>query len=304
MISLAQLQTFMAVARHRNFTRAAEELALAQSSVSYQVHELERTLKVHLVELAGRRVFLTDAGQRLSARGTELLGNLADVEEEMHDYGAGLAGRLRLGATRTVGGYALPEVLAQFGPAWPKIEVRLTVQNMETVERMLLDRTLDLAVVEWPVRSPDLVSEPVRDDVLVLIAPPHHPLVARRTLTPTHLRGHSFVLRESGSGMRALSDEVLGPLGDSVITAMEFDQPEALVRAVAAGMGLAFTSRATAADQIAAGRVRTLALTGVDLTQTFSLVALRGRSYSPSMQRFRTFLRAFWGAAGLSSPGC
>lgn len=294
MISAAHLQTFLAVARHRNFTRAAEELTLAQSSVSYQVHELERTLKVRLIEIGGRRVHLTDAGDRLFMRGTALLGDLADLEEEMDDYGTGVAGRLRLGATRTVGGYALPQVLAGFRPAWPKIEVRLTIQNLQTVERMLLDRTLDLAVVEWPVGSPALLGEPVRQDELILIAPPDHPLVARPMLTRSDLGGQPFVLREPGSGMRALSDEILGPLASAVIPAMEFDQPEALVRAVAAGMGLAFTSRAPAADQVVAGRVRILPLAGVNLTQTISLVALRGRSFSPAMNRFRVFLRASW----------
>jgi DNA-binding transcriptional LysR family regulator len=294
MLSVAQVRTFLAVARHHNFTRAAEELTLAQSSVSYQVHELERTLKVRLVEIAGRRVYLTDAGQRLFTRGTALLGDLTDLEEEMHDYGAGVAGHLRLGATRTVGGYALPEVLASFRQAWPSIEVNLTVQNLQAVERMLLERTLDLAVVEWPVGSPALVSEPVREDVLVLIAPSDHPLVTRTVVVPSDLGGQTFVLREPGSGMRALSDQVLGPLGHAIVPAMEFDQPEALVRAVAAGMGLALTSRQTAVDQVAAGRVCTLPLPGVDLVQTFSLVALRGRTASPGMYRFREFLRTFW----------
>src|SRR5579859_3112813 len=174
MITLIQIHTFVAVARLRHFTRAAAELNVAQSSVSYQVRELERMWKVRLVEVVGRRVYLTDAGERLFARATSLLNDLEDVEREIRDYGAGVLGRLRLGATHTVGGYALPSVLAAFRATRPHLELRVHIDNMHAVEQMLLDRTVDLGIVEWPVQSQALLSQPLRRDAMVLIAPPDH----------------------------------------------------------------------------------------------------------------------------------
>jgi len=294
MITLNQLQSFVAMARHRHFTRASEELNVAQSSVSYQIHELERVLKVRLVEVAGRRVHLTDAGEHLFTRATALLNDLEDLEREMAEYGKGVAGRLRLGATHTVGGYALPPVLAEFHATHAQIDLHLVIDNIRTIEQMLLDRTIDLGIVEWPVHSPALDSQPLRRDALVLIAPPWHPLVGHGPLRLSDLRGQTFVLRESGSGTRSLGEQILGPVAADISVAMELAQPEAIVRVVEAGMGLAFISEAIVVDQLVRGTVRALPLTEVTLGHDFSLVVLRDRQPTLSMQIFRDFLSQAW----------
>jgi DNA-binding transcriptional LysR family regulator len=294
MITLIQLQTFVAVARERHFTRAAAALDVAQSSVSYQVREIERQWKVRLVEVVGRRVYLTDAGERLFARATSLLNDVEDIEREMRDYGTGELGRLRLGATHTVGGYALPSVLAAFRAARPHLELRLHIDNARAVEQMLLDRTIDLGIVEWPVQNPALASQPLRRDALVLIAPPDHDLVRRSSIDPKDLQGQTFIQREPGSGMRTLVERVLGSIGVDVVVAMEFNEPEAVVRAVEAGMGLAFISQSIVGHQLAAGTVRAIPLVHVDLGHDFSLVSVRERAASPAMVTFREFLTDAW----------
>jgi DNA-binding transcriptional LysR family regulator len=292
MVTLSQLSTFLAVARHRHFTRAAEELQVAQPSVSYQVRAVERSLQVRLVQVVGHRVFLTDAGERLAERATALLNDLEDIEREMHDYGKGIGGRLRVGATHTVGVYALPSVLAAFRQARPHVELRLVINNVHAIEQQLLARALDLAVVEWTVQSPELLTQPVRRYAIVLIGPPQHPLTERPIVQREELRGETFVLREPGSGLRALSDAVLAPLGASVQVALELDQPEAIVRAVAAGLGLAFVPELVAAPLLAAGTVRAIALTGTNLGHDFALVRLRDRPLTPAAEVFQICLAA------------
>ncbi len=294
MITLAQLRAFAAVARHRHFTRAAQSLSVAQPSISHQVRELERQLGVQLVEIAGRRVYLTDAGERLAGRAAGLLNELDDIEQEMRDYGAGVLGRLRLGASRTVGGYALPPVLAGFRAAHPGIDLRVTVANSREIEQMLLDRAVDLAVVEWRLTSPELVSRPLRRDVLVLVAPPAHPLAARDSVRVEELRGQPFVMREPGSGTRALTEQALGPVASELVVAIELGEPEAIVRAVEAGMGLAFISETVVARQLASGALRALKVEGVDLGRDFSLVALRDRPASPATRAFSAFIGDAW----------
>jgi DNA-binding transcriptional LysR family regulator len=298
MISLIQMRTFLAVARHRHFTHAAEELHVAQSSVSYHVRELERVLSVKLIETAGHRVFLTDAGERFVVRATSLLADLEDLEQEIHLYGAGVSGRLRLGATHTVGGYALVSVLAGFRRTYPKVDIRLTVENVRAVEQMLLDRSIDLGVVEWSVQSPDLTSVALRRYPIVLIAPPNHPLTRSGVIGVEELRGQTFVLREKGSGTRALSDDVLLPVADDIIVAMDLNQPEAIVRAVEAGMGLAFIPEVIAAPQLAAGSVCLISMANTDLGHHFSLVRLTERPLTPGMAAFQAFLTEAWAANG------
>ena len=294
MLTLAQLRVFDAVARHRHFTRAAESLLIAQPSVSYQIRELERELKVRLVEVVGRRVYLTDAGERLAARTAKLLSEIEDVEQEIQGYGTGETGRLRLGATRTVGGYALPEELARFRAAHPGIDLHLSVDNTRAIEQMLIERTIDMGVVEWTVESPSLASTPIGRDTLVLVARPDHPLATRRAISVEDLRGESFVMREPGSGTRALANQALGPVQSEINIAMELDQPEAIVRAVAGGLGISFISQVIAAPFVDSGILRVLPIVGDDLCRDFSLVVLRDRPDSPAMKTFRTFIVEAW----------
>src|SRR5579884_1326391 len=192
MITLSQLRAFDAVARHRHFTRAAEELQIAQPSVGYQVRTLERTLKVKLIEVVGRQVYLTDAGERLAARATALLNEIDDLEREMRDHGTGVLGRLRLGATRTIGGYALADVLAAFHASHPRIELKLTIHNTRTIEELVLNRSIDLGIVEGRVASTDLSIRPLRRDSLVLIVPPRHHFAARSSIARDELIGQPF----------------------------------------------------------------------------------------------------------------
>ena len=286
MFTLAQLRAFAAVAHHRHFTRAAEALLVAQPSVSYQIRELERELKVRLVEVSGRRVYLTDAGERLAVRITGLLNEIEEIVREAREHGEGLLGRLRLGATRTVGGYALPETLAAFQAMHPGIDLSLAVDNTRAIEQMLIERVIDMGIVEWKVESPSLVSVPVGRDTLVLIAPPDHPLASRRTITIEDLRGERFVVREQGSGTRALADQALGRVLPEITIMMELNEPEAIVRAVAGGMGISFISRVIAAPHITSGSLRELPIAGENLSRDFSLVVQRDRQVSPALKAY------------------
>jgi DNA-binding transcriptional LysR family regulator len=296
MITLTQLRAFEAVARHRHFTHAAEELQLAQPSVSYQVRELEHQLRVSLVEVVRRKVYLTEAGEHLAARTAVLLNELADMERDLRDRGAGLAGRLRLGASRTVGSYALPGVLAAFRGAHPGIEIELAIDNTQAIERLLLDREVDLAVVEWKMTSRGLVSRTLGHDTLLLVAAPSHPLASRERLTLDDLRGQAFIWRESGSGTRALAEQALGAVAHDLLSAFEVDQPEAIVRLVEAGLGLTFISRVIVARQLSQGSLRELLVEGLSLKRDFSLVQLHGRHHSPAARAFATYLAHAWSA--------
>ena len=298
MLSLTQLRVFAAVARHRHFTRAAVELEIAQPSVSYQVHALERALKVRLIEVVGRQVHLTDAGELLAARATALLNEVAETERDLRAFGSGAAGRIRLGATRTVGGYALVPTLAGFAARHSAVEIQLRIDNTREVEGMLLRREIDLGVVEWKVASPDLLVEPLRADRLLLVAPPDHPFARVGRVSREDLRGQPFIAREPGSGTRALAESALGPVAGSVRNVLELDQPEAITRAVEAGMGLAFISETIVARHLADGLLVALEFPEASLEREFSLVSLNGRFWTPAMRLFAQFLREIWKGIG------
>src|SRR4051794_39815993 len=111
-MTLVQLETFVHVARLGNYTRVAEELHLTQPGVTQQVRALERHFGLRLVDVVGRRPVLTEAGRFLAARAGDLLGSAAALEREMGEFAQARGGELHLGATLTIGTYALPALLA------------------------------------------------------------------------------------------------------------------------------------------------------------------------------------------------
>jgi DNA-binding transcriptional LysR family regulator len=171
------------------------------------------------------------------------------------------------------------------------------VDNTAAIERLLLERAVDLAVVEGRVHSSELAARALRRDALVLIAAPDHPLSLRGRLNLADLRGQSFLLREPGSGTRALMEAALAPVFDEIVVALELDQLEAIVRLVEAGVGLTCISETIVARQREAGTVRVLPLEGVALTRDFLLVSLRHRPFTPAMRAFATLITEQWAGA-------
>lgn len=299
MISLSQLRAFVAVARHRHFTRAAEDISVSQPSISYQVRRLERALRTRLVDVTGRHVRLTDAGERLASWAVGWINELEEVEEEIRQYGRGVVGQVRLGATRAVGGYALPSVLVAFRAAQPGVEVQLTIDNLTVIEELLVGREIELAVVEAPPAGREWTVEPLRGDRLVLIAPPDHPITRPESVDLEQLRGQSFVLREPGAGTRARTEQLLAPLAGDFVVAMELSEPEAIIRAVAAGAGLSIISEEIADLHLRTGAVRLVEISGIDLVRPFHLVMPRRGQLSPTADLFRRHLIEQWRAPAL-----
>jgi DNA-binding transcriptional LysR family regulator len=290
-INLHHLRVFAAVAEQRGFSRAAAALRISQPAVSKAVRQLERQAGVPLVERAGRASRLTAAGEQLAARARELFGVEEAAEEELRALRGLEAGSLRVGASTTIATYLLPPILARFHEAYPAIVLRVISANTRAITRALLERRLDIALVEGPVEHPRIDTRRWRSDELVLIAPPDHRLVRRRKVSADELVPERFVVRERGSGTREVAERALSKHGVRPVAALQLGSTEAVKQAVAAGLGLAIVSRYAAADQLALGRIALVRLHGVELKRTLAELRLEGRKPSAPAVAFRDFMK-------------
>ncbi|HEV2641348.1 MAG TPA: LysR substrate-binding domain-containing protein, partial [Candidatus Elarobacter sp.] len=179
-MNLHHLRVFAAVAEHGGFSRAAAALRLSQPAVSKTVQELEREVGLPLFDRVGRTPRLTDAGSALFARARELFGVERVAEEELRALRGLERGSLRVGASTTVATYLLPPLIARFHSAHPGVRLAMTSANTRAIVRQLLERRVDVALVEGPVSHERLDVIAWREDELVVIVPPDHPLLARR----------------------------------------------------------------------------------------------------------------------------
>jgi DNA-binding transcriptional LysR family regulator len=236
------LKTFLAVCRHMNFTRAAEERLLTQPAVSRQVKQLEQQLGVQLFEKLGKSIQLTDAGRALVPQAEGLLGQIERVVESVQRYRTAEHGRLRIGASTTPGYYVLPPILGAFHRRFPQVDLEYVVDNTRTIEQRLVRNELDIAFVGAHLVNAALRMEPLLDDKIVCFCGMSHPLSRRRKIRPEALTEELWIIRESGSATRQLFEQRFAALGGQIRRAIELNSPEGIKELVRAGIGVSFMS--------------------------------------------------------------
>jgi DNA-binding transcriptional LysR family regulator len=243
-----------------------------------------------LFERAGRATRLTAAGAALFARARELFAVAQTAEEELRALRGLEGGVLRVGASTTIATWLLPPYLARFREAHPGVALHVSSANTRSIAHALLERRLDIALVEGPVRHPRIEVVPWREDELVIIAPVTHHLARRRNIRLTSIAGEPFIVREPGSGTRRVAERALAAQGVEIRVALQLGSTEAIKQAVAAGLGLAIVSRFAAADQVALGRLAAIGVREAALGRTLTELRVRGRAPGPAAQTFREVL--------------
>ncbi len=293
MLNLNHLYLFYKVAGQQHFTRAAEELFISQPAVSRQVKELERELGLALFEAnARKKVQLTWAGQVIYEYATHLFSLVRDIEQTVDDIKGVRQGRLAIGATTTVGTYIVPKLLGRYKADYPEIELFLDIGNNEQILRRVIDRHLELGMVEGFVTGEELTSVAWQSDELVLIAAPNHPIARQEKITLAEALAHPLIFRELGSGTREVLEKALAQRGLSTRPALELGSTEAIKQVVAAGLGLSFVSNNTIELEEATSRLVRLSLIDFQLQRTLWLVYRPDRRFSPAAQAFLAALGA------------
>ncbi len=292
-MNLNQLKVYCEVVERNGFTRAAEALYLTQPAVSRQVRELERYYGVDLFEQIGKRIFPTEAGNTLYDYAKQIFHILDDLEVDLNQLKGLEAGHLRISATATAGTYLLPPLLGRFKRKYPGVEVTLEIFNTQNqVEQRLLEyQQLDLGITERPVVEESLWSEAFDEEELVVIVCPDHPFASRDEVSVAELRGEKFILREPGSGTRALLDEEFARVDLKVKTVMELGSTAAVKEAVAAGLGMSIVSNKSIRLEIDAGVLSALRCPEMRLSRQIRYVHHKDRRLSRAASAFLDILK-------------
>ena len=288
-LTLRQLKVFEAVARHLNYTRAAEELHLTQPAVSMQVKQLEASLGIALFEQLGKRIHLTEAGAEglgYARAITQQLDELEGVLNRMKGLGGG---RLRI-SVATTANYFIPTLLGSFSRRYPDVTVSLDVTNRETLLRQLAENTVDLVVMGQPPAEADVEAQVFMDNPLVVVAPPDHPLAGKKKIPLTRLQDETFLVRESGSGTRIAMERFFNERGMRLKTGMEVGSNEAIKQSVQARLGLGLLSRATIEQELTLKRLVMLDIEDFPIMRHWFVVHRKGKRLSAAAEAFKKFL--------------
>ena len=287
--TLHQLRIFLAVARHSSFARAAEALHLSPPTLSLQVKQLSETVGQPLFEQLGKKIFLTAAGQTLAEACEDIEGRMERLSQDLAALQGVERGSLKLAILTTVK-YTVPKLLGGFCAAHPGIDVAMVVGNRENLLQRLAANQDDLYIMGQPPEHMDVVCEDFADNPLVLVAPPNHPLVGQKNLSPQRLMNQPFILREPGSGTRLTAEKFFAAQGVTLKNRLEVGSNEAIKQTVAGGLGLAVLSATTVVSELALGELVLLDVQGFPLIRRWHVVYPRGKRLSAAALAFKAWL--------------
>jgi DNA-binding transcriptional LysR family regulator len=289
-----RMRVFRTVAKHLNFSRAAEELLLTQPAVTQQIKAIEEELGVSLFDRGGGHIQLTPGGFALLPFAEKMKALSDDAIQAVAAAYGEQSGELALGASQTIAQYLLPALIAGFRKAHPKVRVTALSGNTDAMLEALVAGKIQLALIEGPEQRKDLHIEPFMEDHMVLVVPAEHEW-AGQEVTPEMFKDEPLLMREFGSGSRRVVENALVAGGmklKDLQISMEFDSTEGLLSAVEAGLGVTFVSRWAVRNQLALGTLKLAHLRELKLSRWFSLARPSGPEPAGNVEAFRAVLLA------------
>jgi LysR family transcriptional regulator, transcription activator of glutamate synthase operon len=284
-MELHHLRYFEAVARLSSITRAAEELHIAQPSLSKQIQSLEAELGVRLFDRVGRRIELADAGRMLLPYARRILREVSNARTALHERADLTRGHVAIGAPPTIGARLLPGALADFNAQYRGIELELHEAGTRPLVELLVAGAVDLAVVPVPVADVATI-ELFTEDLVIAVAPGHR-LADRGTIASAELAEEDFILFPPSYGLRDRTLQFWREGGLRPRVVLDGGEMATVLRLAAVGLGVALVPR-LALDG-SEGLVG-LQVGDVQLRRTIGLVWHPDRHMSPAAAALRSFL--------------
>ena len=274
-MDLRQLRYVVAVASRRSFTRAAEDLGIAQPALSQQVAALERELGVRLFDRTNRRVAPTQAGLALSIRAERILEDAAAAAREVGAHADGQRGRVAVGTCRSFADFTLPKILGEFHRRYPEIEVSLEEGSAADLLARLRSGAIDVLAGELSGDGPthignDLQEEALFEDDLVVATAHSHPFASRALVEIADLRDEAFVVFGGSSATHERLRQLAAAAGFVPRVFCESFDSLTVRALVAENLGVALFPRSL--GNTPGPRVAMLAVAPQKLTQRTSLV--------------------------------
>ncbi len=283
-MTLRHLRIFVAVADCGKMRAAAEQLHISQPSVSQAIHELENYYDIKLFDRLSKRIYITEKGSRLLTYARHITDSFDKMEEYVHT--ASKQSVIRIGASVSVGTCLLPKLLSQLKEVIQDIDIRVCVNNTSTIEAMILDSSIDVAIVEGSVQNPDLVQTAIADDELVLVAGALHPLFQRKKLSLNELSKQKLISREHGSAERNQFEQFLAEEGVQVKNTWVCSNTETIKQALHMGEGLAILSKMLVESEIEYGQFHIIELEDIHIYRKLKLIYHPNKYISQEMNSF------------------
>ena len=283
-MKISQLYTFKIVCEEESITRAAERLSTTQPAISRTISELEETLGTQLFDRTSRKIVLNEAGQLFLSKVIPLLELYEDLEKGLPD--SDVRYQLRIGATPSLAGTLLFQILEKFRSGHEDVQIRVTVDSEPILEQMLLQRQIDMALTEGMTDDEHFVKVPISSEPLAVLCSPDFPAAAAGEISAPDLARQPLLLKEDASMIRRLVDAAFLFYDIAVSPSWTSTSSAVLLKAAREGLGITILPRALASRDLENGSLTELSVPDFNLDCTTHVTFLQDKYQSPAFQAF------------------
>ncbi|WDV45379.1 LysR family transcriptional regulator [Clostridiaceae bacterium M8S5] len=271
-----RLQTFITVASTNNLTKAAKDLNITQPAVSQHIKALETYYETKLLYKEGKHMKLTNEGEllleyamKISRLNNKLKRQIQNKSKQIKKY--------YVGATLTVGGYVLPQIISQYKRKYPNVEILLYVENTQAILKKLFKGQIDIGIIEGPFDKSKVQYKKYKDDELILVVSPYHPLAKRSSVTIEEVLKQKLILREKGSGTRKVFENAIiashHELSEMNVY-MEVGSLVAIISLIQSNLGCTIISQEAVRGQLEEGKLIEVPISNLKILREFNFVYL------------------------------
>ncbi|WP_339798809.1 LysR family transcriptional regulator [Paenibacillus sp. FSL R5-0744] len=286
-LNLIKLEIVELLNKHKKITTVADKLGLKQPTVTYHLKNLEQQLGEKLFESRLDKMILTESGKAFLHYATKINALAAEAERVVKEFSQAGRGTLKIGASYVPATYILPKILGLFGEQHPGITISLSVKPSPVIKEMLASHEIDLGILSTEsFYLPDLHTQALCEDELVLVFSPSHEFASFSNLNPAMIASASFILHDKESSTRQLTDKWFEREGNEPRTYILLDSLEAIKQSLMSGKYVSFISRLAVEDEVARGRLLMRTIPDYNFQRHIYYSYNRDRHYSPLIGLF------------------
>ena len=290
-INLNHLYYFFMISKNRSITGAARELFVSQSSLSIQMKQFETALSRKLFHRRKTGMELTEFGSVVYHSAERIFQEVERLNDSLEQVDHKIRGSFSIGTVNSIGIYLLPDLLKAFKENYPEVNINIDFKSARDIIDMVQSGKIDIAIITWNRRYPNLLSIPLQTNKMFLVCHPEHPLAQKDEISPRELEKFEFIGYEEGSPTRILMDALFKRMVLDVGYMMETSNTATIKHMVLAGLGLAFLPETVVGQEIRDRRLIRLEVPTLAMAQEITIYFKKGRMVSPTKKEFIDFLQ-------------
>ncbi len=275
-LNLRHIFAFNDVAETLNMSKSAQNLFITQSAVSQTIKDIENKLTIKLFIRQNRKLYLTQEGKELYICTKKTINLLKDAQRCLENFNTLKKGRVRIGASTTIGNYLLPVIVKTFKEQYPGIDTDIFIGNTYEVINKLRLSDIDVGLIEGLPQTNDTTVKATKfmEDELIFVCSPQHYFAKKKTVDLKELKGENFIIREKGSGTRQIIETEFERHGVNVNIPYKFNNSEAIKNAVSCNLGISVLSKLIVKKELSAHMLKKINIKGLKIHRWFYLLEI------------------------------